>query len=53
MNAQGEDVVAGTRTPRPLPELEALLPAAYTQLIDTCKRLERHFTDMQDFEFTI
>ncbi len=53
MNAQGEDVVAGTRTPRPLPELEVLLPEAYKLLIDTCKRLERHFTDMQDFEFTI
>ncbi len=53
MNAQGEDVVAGTRTPLPLPQLEGYLPEAYKQLIETCKRLERHFTDMQDFEFTI
>jgi len=53
MNAQGEDVVAGIRTPRPITELEAVMPAAYNELFATCMRLEKHFTDMQDFEFTI
>ncbi|PRQ04727.1 Pyruvate, phosphate dikinase [Enhygromyxa salina] len=52
-NAQGEDVVAGIRTPRLLVELEAVLPEAYRELQDIALRLERHYGDMQDFEFTI
>ncbi|MEV0890613.1 pyruvate, phosphate dikinase [Promicromonospora sp. NPDC050262] len=53
LDAQGEDVVAGTRTPRRLPELESVLPGVYTQLLDTLDRLEQHYQDMQDVEFTI
>ncbi|MEI6510134.1 MAG: pyruvate, phosphate dikinase, partial [bacterium] len=53
MNAQGEDVVAGTRTPRPISELEAVMPDSYRQLVEIRNRLESHFRDMQDFEFTI
>jgi pyruvate, orthophosphate dikinase len=53
LNAQGEDVVAGTRTPRPIAELEAALPAAYGDLLAVRDRLEAHFRDMQDLEFTI
>ena len=53
VNAQGEDVVAGIRTPRPIRELERLLPAAYRQLRRITSRLERHYKDVQDFEFTI
>jgi pyruvate,orthophosphate dikinase len=53
MNAQGEDVVAGIRTPRPITELEAILPEAYGQLVEIRNKLESHFRDMQDFEFTI
>ncbi|MEL4357744.1 MULTISPECIES: pyruvate, phosphate dikinase [unclassified Luteococcus] len=52
-NAQGEDVVAGIRTPRPLAEMEEVLPEAYAQLIDTMKKMEAHYQDMQDMEFTI
>jgi pyruvate,orthophosphate dikinase len=52
-NAQGEDVVAGIRTPKPLAELQAVLPEAYAQLKEIALRLERHYGDMQDFEFTI
>ena len=52
-NAQGEDVVAGIRTPRPIAELQAVMPAAYAQLRDITTRLERHYKDVQDFEFTI
>ncbi len=52
-NAQGEDVVAGIRTPRPVEELGQLLPGAYRDLLDVAARLERHFRDMQDIEFTI
>ena len=52
-NAQGEDVVAGIRTPRPIAELEAVMPDAYRQLRDITTRLERHYKDVQDFEFTI
>jgi len=52
-NAQGEDVVAGVRTPRPIDELEALMPKAYKQLRDITSKLERHYRDVQDFEFTI
>jgi len=53
LNAQGEDVVAGIRTPRPLAEMEQVLPEAFTQLVDTMNRLETHYGDMQDIEFTV
>ena len=53
VNAQGEDVVAGIRTPQPLEEMRARLPEAYDQLIDTIGRLEAHYRDVQDIEFTI
>lgn len=53
MNAQGEDVVAGIRTPRPLTELHGELPEAYDKLHEIVSRLERHYGEMQDFEFTI
>jgi pyruvate,orthophosphate dikinase len=52
-NAQGEDVVAGIRTPHPIADLEQLMPAAYKQLREITTRLERHYKDIQDFEFTI
>lgn len=52
-NAQGEDVVAGVRTPIAIAEMRGWLPAAYDQLVETAKRLERHFRDMQDIEFTV
>ena len=53
LNAQGEDVVAGIRTPQPIRELEQVMPAAYKQLRQITTRLERHYKDIQDFEFTI
>jgi pyruvate,orthophosphate dikinase len=53
VNAQGEDVVAGIRTPRPLVELKEVLPEAYDELLRTMERLERTYKDMQDVEFTI
>src|SRR5581483_1661127 len=53
MNAQGEDVVAGIRTPVHISELEKIMPEVYTQLREITTRLERHYKDMQDFEFTI
>jgi pyruvate, orthophosphate dikinase len=53
LNAQGEDVVAGIRTPRPLAEMESVLPEAYKQLLDTMTLLEHHYGDMQDIEFTV
>ena len=53
INAQGEDVVAGIRTPRPIAQLESILPEAFRQLVTIQNRLESHFRDMQDFEFTI
>ncbi|HSK05304.1 MAG TPA: pyruvate, phosphate dikinase [Kofleriaceae bacterium] len=53
INAQGEDVVAGIRTPEPLAELGKKLPAAHAELLRTAKLLEDHFRDMQDLEFTI
>src|SRR6195256_3555760 len=53
MNAQGEDVVAGIRTPVPILELQKIMPAVYDQLREITTRLERHYRDMQDFEFTI
>jgi pyruvate,orthophosphate dikinase len=53
MNAQGEDVVAGVRTPVPIKELEKIMPEVYNQLHDITTRLEQHYKDVQDFEFTI
>ncbi len=53
INAQGEDVVAGIRTPQPIRELEQVMPKAYKQLRDITTRLEKHYKDVQDFEFTI
>lgn len=53
VNAQGEDVVAGIRTPRPLREMGDVLPTAYQQLVDTMQKMERHYRDMQDMEFTV
>ncbi|HTC20026.1 MAG TPA: PEP/pyruvate-binding domain-containing protein, partial [bacterium] len=53
LNAQGEDVVAGIRTPQPISELESVMPDAYRQLRDITSSLEKHYRDMQDFEFTI
>jgi pyruvate,orthophosphate dikinase len=53
MNAQGEDVVAGVRTPDPVIELKKVLPSAHKELLRICKVLEKHFRDVQDFEFTI
>ena len=53
VNAQGEDVVAGIRTPQPVQELAERQPEVYEQLLDTMARLERHYRDMQDIEFTI
>ncbi|MGE3955981.1 MAG: pyruvate, phosphate dikinase [Vicinamibacterales bacterium] len=53
INAQGEDVVAGIRTPQPIRELETVMPAAYRQLRTITTRLEKHYRDIQDFEFTI
>jgi pyruvate,orthophosphate dikinase len=53
INAQGEDVVAGIRTPQPIQELATVMPKAYKQLRDITTRLERHYKDVQDFEFTI
>jgi pyruvate, orthophosphate dikinase len=52
-NAQGEDVVSGIRTPEPLANMEQKLPAAFQQLIDTMRRLEENYRDMQDIEFTV
>ena len=53
MNAQGEDVVSGVRTPVPILKLHEILPEAYNQLREITTRLEKHYKDMQDFEFTI
>jgi pyruvate, orthophosphate dikinase len=53
MNAQGEDVVAGIRTPVHISELEKIMPDVYNQLHDITTRLEKHYKDLQDFEFTI
>ncbi len=52
-NAQGEDVVAGIRTPEPLEAMQARLPEAFEQLLETMRRLEEHYHDMQDIEFTV
>jgi pyruvate,orthophosphate dikinase len=53
VNAQGEDIVAGTRTPQPVEEMRERLPEAFDQLVETMARLEHHYRDMQDIEFTI
>ena len=53
MNAQGEDVVAGIRTPKEIEELKKDMPLVYNQLVDVYKKLELHYKDMQDIEFTI
>jgi pyruvate, orthophosphate dikinase len=53
MNAQGEDVVAGIRTPEPIAQLADEMPTVNGQLLDVCKLLEHHFRDMQDIEFTV
>jgi pyruvate,orthophosphate dikinase len=53
VNAQGEDVVAGIRTPQPVAEMRERLPEAFEQLLDTMRRLEEHYRDMQDIEFTV
>jgi pyruvate,orthophosphate dikinase len=53
VNAQGEDVVAGIRTPQPISELQKVLPRAYKELREITTRLERNYKDVQDFEFTI
>ncbi|MFO7821093.1 MAG: pyruvate, phosphate dikinase, partial [Lentisphaeria bacterium] len=53
MNAQGEDVVAGIRTPQSIQKLNEIMPDAYQQLVDIRHKLEQHYKDMQDIEFTI
>ena len=53
VNAQGEDVVAGIRTPQPISTLKDLMPEVYDQLKDITARLEQHYRDVQDFEFTV
>ncbi len=53
INAQGEDVVAGVRTPEPVLKLKGVMPKSYAQLLDVRKKLEKHFKDVQDIEFTV
>ncbi len=53
MNAQGEDVVAGVRTPQPISQLKEVMPEVYEQFVNICNTLEDHYRDMQDMEFTI
>ncbi|MBQ1826477.1 MAG: pyruvate, phosphate dikinase, partial [Erysipelotrichaceae bacterium] len=53
MNAQGEDVVAGVRTPQTIDQLKEVMPEAYDAFVDICDKLEHHYKDMQDMEFTI
>ena len=53
MNAQGEDVVAGVRTPMPIQKMAEIMPEVYAQFQDICNILEKHYKDMQDMEFTI
>ena len=53
MNAQGEDVVAGVRTPQPIAQLQEVMPEVYEQFVKICNTLENHYRDMQDMEFTI
>ena len=53
MNAQGEDVVAGIRTPQTIDQLKVIAPAAYDKFVEICSTLEKHYKNMQDMEFTI
>ncbi len=53
LNAQGEDVVAGVRTPQPIDQLKEIMPEVYEQFTKICETLENHYRDMQDMEFTI
>ena len=53
MNAQGEDVVAGIRTPQTIDQLKNVMPSAYDEFVAICDKLEKHYKDMQDMEFTI
>lgn len=53
MNAQGEDVVAGVRTPQKIQQLKEVMPEVYDQFVEICHKLENHYKDMQDMEFTI
>ena len=53
MNAQGEDVVAGVRTPQHIDQLKEVMPEVYDQFVEICNKLENHYKDMQDMEFTI
>jgi pyruvate, orthophosphate dikinase len=53
VNAQGEDVVAGIRTPEPIERMQAILPGSYAELVETLDRLEAHYREMQDIEFTV
>ncbi|WP_286228809.1 pyruvate, phosphate dikinase [Neobacillus mesonae] len=53
INAQGEDVVAGIRTPQPIATLQKEMPGVFQQFADTCHRLEQHYKEMQDIEFTV
>ncbi|WP_286209679.1 pyruvate, phosphate dikinase [Dubosiella newyorkensis] len=53
MNAQGEDVVAGVRTPKKIDQLKEVSPTAYDQFVEICSKLENHYKNMQDMEFTI
>jgi len=53
INAQGEDVVAGTRTPKPVDSMKEVLPKVYEELLGVYEKLEKHYKDLQDFEFTI
>src|SRR5699024_5335488 len=53
VNAQGEDVVAGVRTPQPIASLEEEMPEVYKQFVETSQRLESHYKEMQDIEFTV
>lgn len=53
INAQGEDVVAGVRTPKPITTLQNEMPGVYQQFVETCNLLENHYKDMQDIEFTV
>ena len=53
MNAQGEDVVAGVRTPQKIDQLKEVMPDVYNQFVEICNKLENHYRDMQDMEFTI
>ena len=53
INAQGEDVVAGVRTPMPIAKMEQEFPEAYAEFVEVCHKLETHYRDMQDMEFTV